>query len=196
MANYNTSIEYFRVNATNTNIATSNSGNGSATEPIVAPVTGGTYSTAAGAVVTGEVGSDFSVFAVNQYLYYTDASGNYNLMGQIESIDAANDQVTLYAAPIGTTPSLGSVLSASYALITNTEPIYMRIATEVINGKVRMPDFSFWRTTSNPTTGTNNIIFFNFIYFFIYIINKNFTFDGFYIPFVHFSPLKIFHFLF
>jgi hypothetical protein len=157
MANYDSTIDYFRVNATNTNIATSPSGNGSATEPILAPVAGGTFSSVTGAVVTGDSSSDFSAFAVNQYLYYTDTSGNYNLMGQIQSINAVSDQVTLYAAPIGTLPTAGQVLSASYALITNTEPIYMRISTLVVNGLVRMPDFTFWRTTSNATTGTNNI---------------------------------------
>lgn len=158
MSNYNTAIQYYRVNATNTAIATSNAGTGQPTEEIAAPVVGGTYSTTStGVTITGEAGSDFSAFAVNQYLYYTDNSGNYNLMGQIASIDIAGLDLDLYAAPIGTTPAAGATLSGSFALITNTEPIYMRIATEVVNNTVNIPDFSAWRSSSNVTTGTNNI---------------------------------------
>lgn len=157
-SNYNTVIQYYRVNATNTAIATSNAGTGQPTEEIVAPVAGGTYSTTStGVTITGEAGSDFSALAVNQYLYYTDNSGNYNLMGQIASIDPGGLDLDLYAAPIGTTPTAGDTLSGSFALITNTEPIYMRIATEVVNNTVNLPDFSTWRTSSNATTGTNNI---------------------------------------
>lgn len=158
MSNYNTVIQYYRVNATNTAIATSNAGTGQPTEEILAPVVGGTYSTTStGVTITGEAGSDFSALAVNQYLYYTDISGNYNLMGQIASIDQPNLQLDLYAAPIGTTPTAGATLSGSFALITNTEPVYMRIATEVVNNTVNIPNFTTWRTSSNVTTGTNNI---------------------------------------
>jgi hypothetical protein len=157
MANYNTVIQYYRVNANNTAIATSNSGNGQTTEEILAPVVGGTYASASGVTITGQAGSDFSALAVNQYLYYTDNSGNYNLMGQIASIDQPNLQLDLYAAPIGTAPAAGATLSGSFALITNTEPIYMRIATEVVNNTVNIPDFTTWRSSSNVTTGENNI---------------------------------------
>ena len=157
MSNYNTVIQYYRVNATNTAIATSNAGTGQPTEEIAAPVVGGTYASESGVTITGQAGSDFSLLAVNQYLYYTDNSGNYNLMGQIASIDQPNLQLDLYAAPIGTTPTAGDTLSGSFALITNTEPIYMRIATEVVNNTVNIPNFSAWRTSSNVTTGTNNI---------------------------------------
>ena len=162
MSNYNTVVQYYRVNANNTALATSNSGTGttSPTEEILAPVSGGTYSTTStGVTITGEAGSDFSAFAVNQYLYYTDGSGNYNLMGQIASIDPGFLDLDLYAAPVGTTPTAGDTLSASYALITNIEPIYMRIATEVgvpVN-TVTLPNFSSWRSSSNVVTGTNNI---------------------------------------
>jgi hypothetical protein len=158
MSNYNTTVQYFRVNASNTAIATSNSGDGQTTEEILAPVVGGTYSTTStGVTITGESGSDFTALSVNQYLYYTDNSGNYILMGQIASIDIGGLDLDLYAAPIGTTPAAGATLSGSFALITNTEPIYMRIATEVVNNTVNIPNFSTWRTSSNVTTGTNNI---------------------------------------
>jgi hypothetical protein len=156
MANYNTTIQYYRVNATNTAIATSNAGTGQPTEEILAPVSGGTYASDAGVTIVGQAASDFSAFSVNQYLYYTNASGEYVLLGQIASIDAANDELDLYAAPLDT-PTAGDTLSASFALITNTEPIYMRIATEVVNQTVNIPDFSAWRSSSNVTTGTNNI---------------------------------------
>ena len=157
MSNYNTVIQYYRVNATNTAIATSNAGTGQPTEEILAPVSGGTYASESGVTVTGQAGSDFTAFAVNQYLYYTDLSGNYILMGQIASIDPGGLDLDLYAAPIGTLPTAGFTLSASFALITNTEPIYMRIATEVVNNIVNIPNFTTWRTSSNVTTGTNNI---------------------------------------
>jgi len=157
-SNYNTVIQYYRVNANNTAIATSNSGDGQTTEEILAPVVGGTYSTTStGVTITGEAGSDFTALSVNQYLYYTDNSGNYILMGQIASIDPGGLDLDLYAAPIGTTPAAGATLSGSFALITNTEPIYMRIATEVVNNTVNIPNFTTWRTSSNVTTGTNAI---------------------------------------
>ena len=157
MSNYSTVIQYYRVNATNTAIATSNAGTGQPTEEILAPVVGGTYASESGVTITGQAGSDFSLLDVNQYLYYTDNSGNYNLMGQIASIDQPNLQLDLYAAPIGTTPAAGATLSGSFALITNTEPIYMRIATEVVNNTVNIPNFTTWRSENNVTTGRNNI---------------------------------------
>lgn len=161
MANYSTVIQYYRVNANNTALATSNSGAGNPTEEILAPVSGGTYASNSGVTITGQAGSDFSAFAVNQYLYYTDGNGNYNLMGQIASIDPGFLDLDLYAAPIGTLPTAGDTLSASYALITNVEPIYMRIATEIGGtagtGKMNLPNFSAWRSSSNVTSGTNNI---------------------------------------
>ena len=157
MINYNTVIQYYRVNANNTAIATSNAGTGQPTEEILAPVSGGTYASSAGVTVTGQVPSDFNAFAVNQYLYYTDNTGNYILMGQIASIDPGGLDLDLYANPIGTLPTAGFTLSASFALITNTEPIYMRIATEVVNNTVNIPNFTTWRTSSNVTTGTNAI---------------------------------------
>lgn len=161
MANYSTTVNYYRVNANNTAIATSNSGLGttSPTEEILAPVVGGTLaSTPSGANIAGTAvgSSNFqNSFSVGQYLYYTDVSGTYILIGQIQTITNSTNLV-LYAAALGS-PTIGSTLSASFALITNTEPIFMRIATQVVNQTVNLPDFSAWRTSSNATTGTNNI---------------------------------------
>lgn len=162
-SNYTANIRYYRVNANNTAIATTNAGTDpsiSPTEEIVAPVAGGTFASASSTTITGQSGSTFTTsFSVNQYLYYTDNSGNYVLMGQIAAIGSATS-LTLYAAPLGTGPSAGATLSGAFALITNTEPLYMRISTVIGGtagtGRMNMPDFSFWRTSSNVTTGTNN----------------------------------------
>lgn len=162
MANYNSTVQYFRVNATNTAIATSNNGTGAPTEEITAPVLGGTYvSGATTAVITGAASGtqDFNDLAVNQYLYYIDGTtGAYVLMGQIETIDSST-QVTLYDTSLAV-PTASASLVGSYFLITNTESIYLRIATEIggnagVN-RVNIPDFSFWRTSSNVVSGTNN----------------------------------------
>lgn len=161
-SNYTATINYYRVNANNTAIATTNAGTDpsiSPTEEIVAPAVGGTFASASSTTITGQSpGSDFTQLDVNQYLYYTDNSGNYVLMGQIAAIGSATS-LTLYAAPL-LTPTAGATLSGAFALITNTEPLYMRISTVIGGtagtGKMSMPDFSFWRTSSNVTTGTNN----------------------------------------
>jgi hypothetical protein len=166
MSNYNSAVQYFRVNANNTAIATSNNGVGSTspTEEITAPVLGGTYvSGASTAVIVGAAsgGQDFNDFSENQYLYYiSSTTGAYVLMGQIESIDLAT-QLTLYATSLATpSASPADSLVASYFLITNTESIYFRIEAEVGGNaganRVNIPDFSFWRTSSNVTTGINN----------------------------------------
>jgi len=166
MSNYNSTVQYFRVNANNTAIATSNNGVGvlAPSEEITAPVLGGTYvSGASTAVITGAASGsqDFNDLAENQYLYYIDSTtGAYVLMGQIETIDSAT-QVTLYATSLAVpSASPADSLVGSYFLITNTESIYFRIATEIggnagANG-ANLPDFSFWRTSSNVTTGVNN----------------------------------------
>lgn len=158
---YSTTVQYYRVNANNTAIASSNSGLGttSPTEEILAPVVGGTLaSVPSGANIAGAaVGGDnfTNSFSEGQYLYYTDGLGTYILIGQIQTITNATNLV-LYAAALGS-PSVGDTLSASFALITNTEPIFMRIATQVVNQTVNLPNFSAWRTSSNVTTGQNNI---------------------------------------
>jgi hypothetical protein len=160
--NYNSTVQYFRVNATNTAFATSNSGTGAATEEITAPILGGTYvSGGATANIVGAASGtqDFNSLAVNQYLYYIDGStGAYVLMGQIQTIsDATNLVLTATSLAV---PTVSDSLVGSYFLITNTESIYLRISTEVggnagVN-KVNIPDFSYWRTSANVTTGLNN----------------------------------------
>jgi hypothetical protein len=161
-SNYTSTINYYRVNANNTAIATTNAGtdpNLNPSEEILAPESAGTYdTTSTGVTITGEAGSLFNNLAVNQYLYYTDNSGNYILLGQIEVI-GGNTSITLYNTRL-VTPPAGATLSGAFALITNTEPLYMRISTEINGtagtGRINMPDFSFWRTSSNVTSGTND----------------------------------------
>lgn len=164
MSNYNSTVQYFRVNANNTAIATSNNGVGSTSpsEEITAPVLGGTYvSGASTAIITGAASGsqDFNDLSENQYLYYINSTtGAYVLMGQIETIDTST-QVTLYDTSLAV-PTASASLVGSYFLITNTESIYFRIATEIGGNaganRVNIPDFSFWRTSSNVTTGVNN----------------------------------------
>jgi len=162
MANYtSSSIKYYRINANNTALAQSASG-GSAnapTEEITAPVaTTGTYSSynSGTYVITGS-STDFTDFAVNQYLYYTDTTtGNYVLVGQIGTITDAT-HLTLTGAAVNV-PASNSVLSAAYALITNNESIYMRIQTLTgpATGQMQIPNFGlgYWRQ-NNGLTGRN-----------------------------------------
>ena len=166
MPSMNSEVKYYRINANNTSIATSNSGTGtsSPTEEITAPVLGGTYvSGASGAVITGAASGtqDFNDFAENQYLYFIDSANNgaYVLMGQIQTIGSAT-QVTLYDNSLATpSSSPADSLVASYFLITNTESLYMRVACNTANAapnKTFIPDFSKWRTSSDVVNGLNN----------------------------------------
>jgi hypothetical protein len=160
--NYTTVVNYYRVNATNTAIASSPSGEGSPSEEILAPVVGGTYSTSGstGAIITGLTGSNFNALSVNQYLYYIDTSGNYVLLGQIAEINTITE-LELYENALGSPPLASSILAGSFSLITNVEPLFVRIQTEkggnATNGRVNMPNFTAWRTQGNITTATNNI---------------------------------------
>ena len=166
MGNYTSpAINYYRINANNTALAQSNSG-GSAnapTEEIAAPVASpgafSSYSTGSGVyTITGD-STNFNLFAVNQYLYYTDvATGDYKLVGQIATINVSGLTLTLTAGAVNE-PDANSVLSAAYALITNNESIYMRIATIAgqANGTQDIPNFGvgYWRQAPN-ITGLNN----------------------------------------
>ena len=156
-------INYYRINAANTAIAQTNSGAGTPTEEITAPLaSAGTFSSyTAGTLTIAGTGTDFTSFAVGQYLYYTDpANGNYILVGQIATITSATALVLTAAAvndPTSISPA--PVLSAAYALITNNESIYMRIQTIVgaSNNTQQIPNFGlgYWRL-NNGLTGTNN----------------------------------------
>jgi len=162
MANYTSSaINYYRINANNTALAQSNSGAGAPTEEIAAPVaTSGDFSSYdSGTFEVVGSGTDFTNFAENQYLYYTDSTtGNFLLVGQIASIDPGGLSLFLTAAAVNT-PTAGDILSAAYSLITNNESIYMRIATNTSSAppnQMYIPNFGlgFWRQ-NNGLTGRN-----------------------------------------
>jgi hypothetical protein len=163
LASYNSEVKYYRINANNTAIATSNNGVGTSapTEEITAPVLGGTYvSGGLTAIITGAASGtqDFNDLAVNQYLYYINGTtGAYVLMGQIETIDSAT-QVTLYDTSLAE-PTASASLVGSYFLITNTESLYMRVACSTIGaapGTTWIPNFSRWRTSADVVNGVNN----------------------------------------
>jgi hypothetical protein len=162
MANYTSSaINYYRINANNTALAQSNSGAGAPTEEIAAPVaTSGDFSSYnSGTFEIVGSGTDFTNFAENQYLYYTDSTtGNFLLVGQIASIDPGGLSLFLTAAAVNT-PTAGDILSAAYSLITNNESIYMRIATNTSSAppnQMYIPNFGIgnWRQ-NNGLTGRN-----------------------------------------
>jgi hypothetical protein len=163
---YTTSaINYYRVNANNRAIALSSLGTGTPTEEIAAPLASpgnfSTYTTPGGIpTITGNGSVNFNLFAVNQYLYYTDLiSGDYVLVGQIATIAVGGLSLTLTSVVVNL-PAAASILSAAYSLITSNESIYMRIATGPINdppGQRYIPNFGIgnWRL-NNPLTGRNN----------------------------------------
>jgi hypothetical protein len=167
MSNYTTSaINYYRVNANNAAIATSNSGVGTPTEEIAAPLASpgsfSSYSTAGGLFTIAGSATNFNLFAVNQYLYYTDPStGDYKLMGQIATIPTSISLTLTTAVVNNPTGLVTPVLSAAYSLITSNESIYMRIATAPTGtptpGQMLIPNFGLgnWRN-GNGLTGQNN----------------------------------------
>lgn len=161
MPSYSSEVKYYRINANNTAIATSNDGTGSTapTEEITAPVSGGTYSSGT-TTITNQTAGAFSAFSVNQYLYYIDSTtGAYVLMGQIASIGSPATTLTLTGTALATPASPGASLVASFFLITNTESLYLRVAcstTEAtVPGTTLIPDFSAWRTSVNGTNNTS-----------------------------------------
>lgn len=148
-------IKYYRVNANNTSIATSNSGaSASPTEEIAAPIlasNNGTLVSVVGTAVTGSGTLFITNFDQGQYLYFINGSGNYVLIGQIASI-GTETSLTLTAAASNPVTS-GTVLAASYALITSNESLYIRIPTASAGTDLRdLPDFNDWRLGD----GTNN----------------------------------------
>jgi hypothetical protein len=157
----NSTVNYYRVNANNQSIATSNSGLGTTapTEEITPPVTGGAYASGGGTTtIVGQAGATFDTsFNVGQYLYYINNLGEYVLMGQIASLDPLTPlEITLSSVISYTNPTAGNTLVASYYLITTNEEIYVRVATEVVNNtSLLLPNFNFWRT-SNSVTAPNN----------------------------------------
>jgi len=167
MSTYNSSINYYRVNANNTNIANTNSGAGNPTEEIAAPLSAGTYSTGSGtSSITGQAGSTFNQWSVGQYLYYIDPNGIYRLLGQIATIPTAST-LTLQANAITySSPNqiqVGMPLAASYSLVTTTESFYIRVATQLTGGGLQagqayIPLMTSWRTANNAAAVNNTSV--------------------------------------
>jgi hypothetical protein len=163
MSTYNSSVNYYRVNANNTNIAITNSGVGSPpTEEIAAPLTAGTYSSGSGVNITGQTpGSDFTQWSTGQYLYFIDNNGVYRLLGQINTIPTSST-LTLVANAITYSPAIavGMPLAASYSLVTTTESFYIRVQTQLSGGglsagEANIPLMTSWRT-QNTASAPNN----------------------------------------
>lgn len=163
MGTYNSSVNYYRVNANNTNIAITNSGVGSSpTEEIAAPLTAGTYSSGSGVNIAGETpGSDFNQWSAGQYLYFIDNNGVYRLLGQINTIPTSST-LTLVANAITYSPAIavGMPLAASYSLVTTTESFYIRVSTQLTGGglsagEANIPLMTSWRT-QNTAAAPNN----------------------------------------
>lgn len=162
MGTYNSSVNYYRVNANNTNIAITNSGVGSPTEEIAAPLTAGTYSSGSGVNIAGETpGSDFNQWSTGQYLYFIDNNGVYRLLGQINTIPTSST-LTLVANAITYSPAIavGMPLAASYSLVTTTESFYIRVSTQLTGGglsagEANIPLMTSWRT-QNTASAPNN----------------------------------------
>jgi hypothetical protein len=163
MSTYNSSVNYYRVNANNTNIAITNSGVGSPpTEEIAAPLTAGTYSSGSGVNITGQTpGSDFTQWSAGQYLYFIDNNGVYRLLGQINTIPTSST-LTLVANAITYSPAIavGMPLAASYSLVTTTESFYIRVQTQLTGGglsagEANIPLMTSWRE-QNTASAPNN----------------------------------------
>lgn len=156
----NSTVTYYRINANNTNIAQSNSGAGVPTEQITAPVAAGTYASGSGTnTIVNQTSGAFNTLSVGQYLYYIDLSGNYVLMGQIASFANANTEAVLTSSTVNVGfPPTGATLAGSYSLITTTEAIYIRIATDLTSSptQVIIPNFRLWRTSADNANGLNN----------------------------------------
>ncbi len=164
MATYNSSVSYYRINANNTNIAVTNDGVGSTapTEELTAPLSGGTYASGIGtSTINGQALSDFTAFAIGQYLYAINSNGDYVLLGQIATIDPGGLILTLTGnSLVPSSPSVvaGNVLAASYSLVTTAESIYIRVATQTTGlaqpNTANIPLMTSWRN-SNSASATN-----------------------------------------
>jgi hypothetical protein len=158
----NSSVNYYRVNANNRSISTSNSGLGttSPTEEITPPVTGGTYASGGGTttIVCQAGSSPTTLLAEGQYLYYINNLGEYVLMGQIATLDPLSPLNIVLSSVISyTNPTAGDAIVGSYYLITVNESIFVRIATDTVSSpnKVLIPDFNYWRTANNVSAINN-----------------------------------------
>ena len=154
MPNYSASITYWKINAGNTQIAVSNSGAGTPTEQIAAPLTTPGTATSTGANISGS-GTTFvsSLFVPGMYLYYVDNAGLYVLVGQIQTV-TSNTALVLTSSVL--TEFSSRAVVASYNLISISESFYIRISTSSTTSTVlKIPTLTGWRT-SNSNSALNN----------------------------------------
>jgi hypothetical protein len=154
MPNYNASITYWKINSGNTTIAVTNSGAGTPTEQIAAPLTTPGTATSSGANITG-VATTFvsSLFVPGMYLYYVDNAGLYVLVGQIQTV-TSNTALVLTSSVL--TAFSAKAVVASYNLISISESFYIRISTSSTSSTVlKIPTLTAWRT-SNSNSAPNN----------------------------------------
>jgi len=158
-----TGIFYTRINANNTEIATSNLGaipGQSATNVISGPVHGtGSFSSynSGTLVVTGNATTfESDGYVAGQYLYYFDAtSDNPILYGQIDSVDSET-LLTLTAAGTVSTATAGDRLGVSDTLITTEEAVYIAVPTGSFPpNEIYIPNFTFWRQGGSTSTAAS-----------------------------------------
>lgn len=155
---YNTEVNYYRINANNTNIAVSASGaSGSPNEEIAPPLSSGGsgFLNKAGDVINGN-GTNFNLFDPGQYVYFINNSGVYVLLGQIASIQGATQLTLAVGSYAGVLPATGNAITASYSLITTAESFYIRVATEktsntLSSSQANIPLLTSWRVSNNAT---------------------------------------------
>ncbi len=156
---YNTEVNYYRINANNTNIAVSASGaDGSPNEEIAPPTSSGGsgFLNKAGDVING-LGTSFNVFSPGQYVYFINNSGANVLLGQISSIGGPTALTLVAGSYTGQLPATGNIITASYSLITTTESFYIRVATEktsntLSSSEANIPLLTSWRLANNATS--------------------------------------------
>jgi len=166
MPNYSATVNYYRVNQNNQAIATSPSGaSGSPTEEIAAPnASEGYFASIAGNVITGSTSpaTTFDTsFAPGQYLYYIDNTGEYKLVGQIDTItDFQTLTLVNGSLIVANTPAANDVLAASYSLITSTESFYIRVSVDKTDVGLQpftayIPNLSLWRQSASEAAENN-----------------------------------------
>ena len=154
---YTADISYWRINQTNTAIATSALGSGTPDNEIITPLESpGTFSSLSGSGNTTVNGSSTTFntigWANGDYLYYINNVGAYILVGQISSISSPT--VLILTESPTNTPTSSSKLAASSNLITINEEFYIRVSTRGSGSNVWIPSLLAWRV-SNQATASN-----------------------------------------
>jgi hypothetical protein len=160
MATYDASgIIYARVNANNTQIATSPDGynnNQAITDAIEAPtIADGTFGsmTTVGTQteITGTNSPAFNTdFNISDYVYWIDNTGTPILLGQVASFVVGYESSKMLLTGIASSTPVGNpLLGGSNYLITASESVYIRIPTVAASSTAtQIPNFAFWRQSN------------------------------------------------